>query len=662
MAINAAFVGGTFDGSPVLIDASVLVSEGDLLRYDSATKSFRPASFSDLDIISLVDVNSAIDAHALATASNGGVIDLLSYATHVEVAALFDAYIPDIDYASVTNTPSLLSYATSVYVDQQIAAVNLFSGNYADLIDAPTIFSGSYADLIDQPIFPNVEDLASIAYVDQQIAAVIQPSLSSYATSVYVDQQIAAANSFSGNYADLIDAPTIFSGSYADLIDQPIIPSLEELASIAYVDGQIASAVSPPAIDLSAYATSVYVNQQIAAANSFSGNYADLIDAPTIFSGSYTDLVDQPILPNVEELASIVYVDEQIAAVIQPSLSSYATSAYVDQQISAVNLFSGNFADLIDIPTIFSGSYADLVDQPIIPNISGLASITYVDAQIADVILPNTDLSGYALSTYVDQQIATEIATEIAALTLFSGSFGDLINTPTIFSGNYADLVDQPIIPDISDLSTVNYVDQQITTTFSGNFTDLVGVPSFSTINYVDQQLANAINGSPIDLSSYATEAELAAAIAEPDITGDKNFIDNVEFRADIQQVASSATTTARKRNLVFAIETTDALETEVSFSDNTYITLSDNTTAKFTATYVATTGVVHDSFTVSGIVHKMDGVLVAIGNNSYEVTQDSISGVTGAVSVDVVNDRMKVTVTGISDWVVFVDLTEVTR
>jgi hypothetical protein len=637
MAINAAFVGGTFEGSPVLIDASVLISEGDLLRYDSATKSFVPASFSDLDIISLVDVNSAIDAHALATASNGGVIDLLSYATHVEVAALFDAYIPVIDYASVTNTPSLLSYATSVYVDQQIAAVNLFSGNYADLIDAPTIFSGSYADLIDQPIFPNVEDLASIAYVDGQIASVVSPpaiDLSAYATSVYVDQQIAAVNLFSGNFADLIDTPTLFSGSYADLIDQPIIPSLEDLASIAYVDGQIASVVSPPAIDLSAYATSVYVNQQIAAANSFSGNYADLIDAPTIFSGSYTDLVDQPIIPSLEELASIVYVDEQIAAVIQPSLSSYATSAYVDQQICAVNLFSGNFADLIDTPTIFSGSYDDLVDQPIIPNISDLASITYVDAQIADVILPNTDLSGYALSAYVDQQIATEIATEIAALTLFSGSFGDLINTPTIFSGSYADLVDQPIIPDISEL-----------------------------FNYVDQQLVNAINGLPIDLSSYVTEIELAAAIAESGIAGDKNFIDNVEFRADIQQVASSATTTtARKRNLVFAIETTDALETEVSFSDNTYITLSDNTTAKFTATYVATTGVVHDSFTVSGIVHKMDGVLVAIGNNSYEVTQDSISGVTGAVSVDAVNDRMKVTVTGISDWVVFVDLTEVTR
>ena len=48
------------------------------------------------------------------------------------------------------------------------------------------------------------------------------------------------------------------------------------------------------------------------------------------------------------------------------------------------------------------------------------------------------------------------------------------------------------------------------------------------------------------------------------------------------------------------------------------------------------------------------------------EVTQDSNSGFTGAVSVDSVNDRMTVTVQGAAattvDWVVFVELTEVTR
>ena len=74
----------------------------------------------------------------------------------------------------------------------------------------------------------------------------------------------------------------------------------------------------------------------------------------------------------------------------------------------------------------------------------------------------------------------------------------------------------------------------------------------------------------------------------------------------------------------------------------------------------------VHDSFKVTGIVHKMAGNLVAIGNNSYEVTQDSISGHTGSVSVDAINDRITVTVQGSSDttvdWVVFVELTEVTR
>jgi hypothetical protein len=146
----------------------------------------------------------------------------------------------------------------------------------------------------------------------------------------------------------------------------------------------------------------------------------------------------------------------------------------------------------------------------------------------------------------------------------------------------------------------------------------------------------------------------------------DRNFTNNVEFRADVKQVVASSTATAQKRDLVLTIETNNSVDKEVSFNDGTFITLADNTTAKFSATFVATDGTLHSSFTVSGILHKMAGNLVAIGNNSYEITHDNELGWTGGVSVNPAYDRVRITVQGSEnttvDWVVFVELTEVTR
>ena len=114
MAINAARPRAMTDGSQTgIVDTSVTVTEGDLLKYDSTKKMYVPAnatsfalsSFAnDLNIISLADVNSAIDAHAVAS-GGGGEVDLSTYATDAEVSALFTAYVPVVDYANVTNTP-----------------------------------------------------------------------------------------------------------------------------------------------------------------------------------------------------------------------------------------------------------------------------------------------------------------------------------------------------------------------------------------------------------------------------------------------------------------------------------------------------------------------------------------------------------------------------
>jgi len=812
MAINAARPRAMTDGSQTgIVDTKMSVTDGDLLKYDAAKKMYVPASSSafslsgfvnDLNIISLADVNLAIDAHAVASA-NGGAVDLSSYATDAEVQSLFAAYIPVIDYTNVTNTPSLASYATSEYVDQQIAAVNVFSGSYADLIGAPTLFSGSYDALTNQPTIPSIAGLASLAYVDQQIAAVVHPAtdlsahalisslptdindltdtdsllvtnLTEYSTIAYVDQQIAnvsgtdlsnyvTSSSLTNSLTGYALTTAIFSGSYADLTNKPV-----DLVTTGYLTNTLAS--YQPITDLSVYAltTSLFSGDYANLTNTptlFSGSYNDLINRPTIFSGSYNDLTEQPTIPSISGLSTVAYVDQQIAnvaggeaidlssyvtetelttslAAYQPTidLSSYATTVSLNSAIAAIvhPTIPADVSDLTDTTSLLGGggttNYNDLTNTPTIPSIAGLSTETFVTTAIAaagiaaissindlnDVAIDGTetvthalmynslssmwenvdlsvnyaskdyvtaqlvglqtdgtiDLEGYASESWVTQKL-------VERGNHFSGNYNDLVNRPTLFSGDYNDLFNTPagqaaslsltLTGNTLALSNGNDIDLSglaldystfvnTPTLFTGDYNALVNLPTLFSGNYID--LAN----KPYipSIAGLATEHYVNNKWAEPDITGDRNFTHNVEFRADIKQIATSATTTASKRDVVFAIETTDAVSTEVAFSDSTYITLSDNTTAKFTATYVATSGTVHDSFTVSGIVHKMAGTLVAIGNNNYEVTQDSNSGFTGAVSVDSVNDRMTVTVQGAAattvDWVVFVELTEVTR
>ena len=787
MAINAVRPRATTDGSQQgIVDTTMPVTTGDMLVYDSLKNMYVPSTTSaltlgsfnnDLGFLSLAEVNAAIDANAVA--SVGGVIDLAAYIKTVEVEALFTAYVPPlVDYANILNTPSLTPYATSVYVDQQIAAVDVFSGDYTDLINKPSLFSGDYADLTSQPIIPSIDGLASIAYVDQQIAAVVHPAtdlsahalisslptdindltdtdsllvtnLTEYSTITYVDQQI--ANVSGTDLSDYVTSTalattltgyaltgTLFSGDYADLTNKPV-----DLVTTGYLTNTLSS--YQPITDLSVYAlaTSLFSGDYANLTNTptlFSGEFADLINTPTIFSGSYTDLTNQPIIPSIAGLATIASLPTDVSDLTDTTslLGSGGTTNY--NNLTNKPTIPTDVSDLTDTTSLLGSgggggttNYNDLINTPTIPSITGLASEAYVTNAISvadfgtlsstsdlnDVAISGVstnhilmynalssmwenidlgvswaskdyvtaqlvglqtdgviDLEGYASESFVIQKL-------VERGDHFSANYNDLVNRPALFSGNYNDLSNIPAssLPNLSfiltqnvlslnngneiDLSTLALDYSTLVNSpavFSGSYSDLSNAPVLFSGNYLD--LAN----KPYipSVAGLATESYVNNKHAEPDVIGDRNFTNNVEFRADIKQVVSGVSTTAQRRDLVFATETTDAVETEVSFSDSTYVTLADNTTAKFSATYVATSGTAHDSFKVTGIVHKMSGTMVAIGNNSYEVTQDSSSGCTGFVSVDVANDRIKVSVQGpaatSTDWVVFLELIEVTR
>jgi len=170
---------------------------------------------------------------------------------------------------------SLTGYATTAYVNSVVSGLSTFSGNYNDLTNKPTI--------------PSIVGLASEGYVD------------------------AAINEVSS-----------FSGDYNDLTNKPTIPSIVGLASEGYVNNSIVGFITSGS--LTGYATQGYVNSVVAGIATFSGDYNDLTNKPTI-----------------------------------PSIVGLASEGYVDAAVSGVSTFSGDYNDLTNKPTI-PVSLTDLSD------------------------------------------------------------------------------------------------------------------------------------------------------------------------------------------------------------------------------------------------------------------------------------------------------------
>jgi hypothetical protein len=111
---------------------------------------------------------------------------------------------------------------------------------------------------------------------------------------------------------------------------------------------------------------------------------------------------------------------------------------YWDNSLNCLRLYDGSkrggnliadrdwVQDQIDDIDLFSGDYDDLINKPTIPSIVGLATEDYVDTAISNIDIPEVDLTGLATEDYVDTAISN---IDIPEVDLTGLATEDYVNT-----------------------------------------------------------------------------------------------------------------------------------------------------------------------------------------------------------------------------------------
>ena len=397
-------------------------------------------------------------------------------------------------YADLTGKPTIptkvseltndSSFATTVQLSTKANTVH--THDYADLENKPTLFSGKYIDLLDKPTIPSkTSELTNDSNFVDTIALATKANLT-----------------HSHSYSDLEDKPVLFSGAYADLTGKPTIPTkISELTND------------------SSFATTSQLNTELnkKANTSHTHVYSDILDAPVSFSGNYEDLINKPTIPTkVSDLEN----DENFATTSQlnSGLNTKANSTHTH-----------SYAELEDLPTLFSGNYNDLLNKPKIPTV------------VSDLTNDLNFVDTTALATKSDKT--------------HTHSYSSLTDLPTLKT-RVSDMDDATNYMTITQITTE--LNKKANTSHTHTFDDLNGffydgdttniiIPTklgqlnndmnFATKSYVDEQISNIdISAGNIgDTSLFATKSDLNYKVDKIEGKGlsTNDFTDSYRLKLD---------------------------------------------------------------------------------------------------------------------------------
>lgn len=249
-----------------------------------------------------------------------------------------------------------VDYFTQAEIQQieDNAAAKVDLSDYAKTADLSTVAtSGSYEDLTNKPTIPAAYELP--------VASATTLGGVKVGSGLSITNGVLSATG--GGVADAVDwskvqnkpnfANVATSGDYNDLINQPTIPSVEGLASEAYVNEKVAAIVIP---EVPTKVSELENDKGYLTEHQSLEGYAKTADlAQVAKTGSYNDLADKPTIPSTAGLASTKYVDDKVAGIVIPtvptkvsafendagyltehqSLADYSTTAQVQTMISS---------------------------------------------------------------------------------------------------------------------------------------------------------------------------------------------------------------------------------------------------------------------------------------------------------------------------------------
>lgn len=164
--------------------------------------------------------------------------------------------IPDAYELPVASATTLGGVKVGSGLDITNGVLSATGGGVADAVDwskvqnkpafADVATSGNYNDLSNKPTIPSVEGLASEAYANEKVAAIVIPEVPTKVSELENDKGYLTEHQSLEGYAKTADLAQIAkTGSYNDLADKPTIPSTAGLASTKYVDDKVAGIVIP---------------------------------------------------------------------------------------------------------------------------------------------------------------------------------------------------------------------------------------------------------------------------------------------------------------------------------------------------------------------------------------------------------------------------------
>ena len=506
-------------------------------------------------------VNQAYVEQRITDVATSGEIDLSDYVTTAQLNTKADK-VHTHSYEDLTEKPTLFSgkyadligkptiptktsditndsnFVTTSQLNTKADTIHTHS--YEDLTDKPTLFSGKYADLTGKPTIPTkVSELTN----DSSFATTVQ--LSTKANTVHTH-----------DYADLENKPTLFSGKYIDLLDKPTIPSktseltndsnfvdtialatkanlthshsysdLEDkpiLFSGAYKDltgkPTIPTKISELTND-SSFATTSQLNTELnkKANTSHTHVYSDILDAPVSFSGNYEDLINKPTIPTkVSDLEN----DENFATTSQlnSGLNTKANSTHTH-----------SYTELEDTPTLFSGNYNDLLNKPTIPTaVSDLTNdLNFVDTTALATKSDKTHTHSYSsltdLPTLKTRVSDMDDATNYMTITQITTELNKKANTSHTHT--------------FDDLNGFFYDGDTTNIIIPTKLGQLNNDMNFATKSYVDEQISNIdISAGNIgDTSLFATKSDLNYKVDKIEGKGlsTNDFTDSYRLKLD---------------------------------------------------------------------------------------------------------------------------------